>query len=291
MLQLFSIFLSLILGVAVVLSHVQLCSYVAMYIVYLCAIALVSSTFPLQLIQYGHFFNAEHIKIISRKFSKLFQILFHIDYEIVDIADGAKDYLYMQKTTSLEQKEKIEKPSCIFISNHQSSIDFIGLMYMWNNYFLKCTIMAKNMLKFAGPFGMGALFYGVLFIDRSKRQKDKQRPMDNFVQQILKNEQQLFVFPEGTRSHSSDQLQPFRKGAFNIAVEGQIPIIPIVFSGYHHFYQWRKFFRRRGKVLIQILPPIYTKNISLIDVPVLADETRNSMQKCLNELNNKIDKN
>ena len=44
----------------------------------------------------------------------------------------------------------------------------------------------------------------------------------------------LWVFPEGTRS-MGDEMLPFKKGAFHLAVEGQLPILPIVYSSYRGF--------------------------------------------------------
>lgn len=39
----------------------------------------------------------------------------------------------------------------------------------------------------------------------------------------------LWVFPEGTRRNTGE-IHEFKKGAFRIAIQGQIPIVPIVFS-------------------------------------------------------------
>lgn len=45
------------------------------------------------------------------------------------------------------------------------------------------------------------------------------------------------MYPEGTRSHQSDNtLLPFKKGAFHLAVQGQMPLVPIVVSTYAPFY-------------------------------------------------------
>lgn len=70
------------------------------------------------------------------------------------------------------------------------------------------------------------------------------------------------MFPEGTRNENHGML-PFKKGAFNIAVEAQIDILPIVISDYRSFYsQSKKYFRSKGNIIIQVMNPISTVNVS-----------------------------
>lgn len=42
----------------------------------------------------------------------------------------------------------------------------------------------------------------------------------------------LWIFPEGTR-HNTGQIHPFKKGAFHVAINSQLPILPVVFSSYY----------------------------------------------------------
>lgn len=60
-------------------------------------------------------------------------------------------------------------------------------------------------------------------------------------------------------------MLPFKKGAFNIAVQAQIPMIPVVISDYRPFYSKnQKYFKNHGKVIVQILKPVETKGVSFI---------------------------
>lgn len=59
-------------------------------------------------------------------------------------------------------------------------------------------------------------------------------------------------------------MLPFKKGAFNVAVEAQIDIIPIVFSNYSSFYlQSKKHFLLKGKVVVQVMNPVSTINVGI----------------------------
>jgi lysophosphatidate acyltransferase len=57
------------------------------------------------------------------------------------------------------------------------------------------------------------------------------------------------LFPEGTRSRSGkDELLPFKKGAFHLAISGQFQIVPIVFSTYGSIYNSRLLQFEGGKL-------------------------------------------
>lgn len=51
----------------------------------------------------------------------------------------------------------------------------------------------------------------------------------------------LWVFPEGTRRNTGD-IHPFKKGAFHMAIQAQIPILPVVFSSYYFLDSSKKYF-------------------------------------------------
>lgn len=74
----------------------------------------------------------------------------------------------------------------------------------------------------------------------------------------------IWMFPEGTRHHQHGLL-PFKKGAFNIAVCGQFPIIPVVISDYTPFYSKpKRYFRSRGHVIVQVMDPVSTQGVKLL---------------------------
>lgn len=59
-------------------------------------------------------------------------------------------------------------------------------------------------------------------------------------------------------------MLPFKRGAFNMAIKAQIPVIPVVFSSYLPFYSKEKrYFHNHGQVIAQVLDPISTEGVSL----------------------------
>ena len=94
----------------------------------------------------------------------------------------------------------------------------------------------------------------------------------------------MMLFPEGTRnSAGGGSLLPFKKGAFHVAFDIGVPILPIVISEYDFLgpdgFRCRKF--TSGNVRIQILPPIQTEGISKDQLDDVMNQTRDSMLEAL----------
>uniref|UniRef100_A0A3Q3G4F0 1-acyl-sn-glycerol-3-phosphate acyltransferase n=1 Tax=Labrus bergylta TaxID=56723 RepID=A0A3Q3G4F0_9LABR len=119
----------------------------------------------------------------------------------------------------------------VIISNHQSSLDVLGLMEILPD---RCTMIAKKELVYAGTVGLVCWLGGIVFINR-KKTSDAKSVMTDAAKTMLDEQIRLWVFPEGTRNQRGDLL-PFKKGAFHLAVQAQVPVIPIVFSSYSNFY-------------------------------------------------------
>ncbi|KAG6463424.1 hypothetical protein O3G_MSEX013872 [Manduca sexta] len=91
----------------------------------------------------------------------------------------------------------------------------------------------------------------------------------------------LWVFPEGAR-YNKGCLQAFKKGAFYLAIDAQIPILPVVFSQYYFLDNETKTFEP-GKVVITTLPPIPTKGMTRNDLEALSEMAREQMIDVFNE--------
>jgi lysophosphatidate acyltransferase len=59
--------------------------------------------------------------------------------------------------------------------------------------------------------------------------------MRGAAEEIKSKRQSVYMFPEGTRSYTKEPtLLPFKKGAFHLAVQAQVPIVPCVVANYSH---------------------------------------------------------
>lgn len=143
------------------------------------------------------------------------------------------------------------------------------------------------LLLFAGPFGIGAWLSGLVYINKSSRDHGKQK-MNEAMEKLKKEKTKLWVFPEGYRNHSS-QIVEFKKGAFHMAIQAQVPILPIVFSSYKTFMRKSERYFGRGELIIAVLPEISTKGLTSKDINELMERTRDLMIKKYEELNREIE--
>ncbi|XP_064329909.1 1-acyl-sn-glycerol-3-phosphate acyltransferase alpha [Phalacrocorax carbo] len=167
----------------------------------------------------------------------------------------------------------------VVVSNHQSSLDLLGMMEVLPD---RCVPIAKRELLYMGAVGVVCWLGGIIFIDR-KRTHDAISVMAEAAHTMLSQDVRVWVFPEGTRNHSGSML-PFKRGAFHLAVQAQVPVVPIVISSYQHFYSKRERRFTAGQCVIQVLPPLPTRGLGPADVPALTERVRAAMLEAFEAL-------
>lgn len=113
----------------------------------------------------------------------------------------------------------------------------------------RSVILAKKELKWIPFFGQYLVFSKTIFLDRSNN-KDSVAALKAASKRLLEQQASLLVFPEGTRSLTpQNDLLPFKKGAFHVAIEAGIPIVPVVFENQWNIYRPKTF--KSGTCTIQ----------------------------------------
>src|ERR671914_1422384 len=90
---------------------------------------------------------------------------------------------------------------------------------------------------------------------------------------VLKNRVSVMIFPEGTRSKTAELL-PFKDGAFRLAIEAGVPILPLALSGTRTAlpkHDWRF---GRAVAEVRVLEPVETAGLTPADVPHLKARVR-----------------
>ncbi|EUC56184.1 1-acylglycerol-3-phosphate acyltransferase, putative [Rhizoctonia solani AG-3 Rhs1AP] len=180
---------------------------------------------------------------------------------------------------AVEGEEYISTPSAVYIGNHQTMLD---ILYLGRIFPKQASIMAKKELKWAPLLGQYMALSGAVFVDR-KNSKDALHSLAKAGEEMKSKGVSLWVFPEGTRSSSEvPDLLPFKKGAFHLAVQAGVPIVPIVCENYWRLY--RKGTLDEGTLKIKVLPPISTAGLTAADVTELAERTRETMLATLRDI-------
>jgi len=141
----------------------------------------------------------------------------------------------------------------VFIFNHQSNTDlFIVSKLIRKN----ATGIAKKELKIMPVIGQLMQAAGVIFIDR----KDKEKAIEAMQPAVdaLKNGTSLIIFPEGTRSKDYT-LGPFKKGAFHLAMQAGVPVVPVIIRNAHDAMPRGSNIFRPAAIEVIALKPISTK--------------------------------
>lgn len=93
----------------------------------------------------------------------------------------------------------------------------------------------------------------------------------------------VMIFPEGTRSRGGELL-PFKDGAFRLAIEAGVPILPIAVAGTRHAMAKGSFRFQYARAAVRVLPPVETAGLTLDDVPALKGRVRSIIDAARHEL-------
>ncbi|KAI4132783.1 MAG: hypothetical protein LQ338_000487 [Usnochroma carphineum] len=170
---------------------------------------------------------------------------------------------------------------CVIVGNHQSELDVLLLARIFPPW---CSVTAKKSLRRAPFLGWFMALSGTVFIDRRDSQSAR-AAFAGAAAEMLEHRQSVFIFPEGTRSYArGPELGAFKKGAFHLAVQAQVDVVPVVCANYWGVLAAREGRFRAGRIPVKVLEPVGTKGLGVGDVEELAGRVREMMLQALEEL-------
>jgi len=140
----------------------------------------------------------------------------------------------------------------VFIFNHQSAVDVLIMAKLLRK---DAVAVGKKELQYT-PFGPIFKAAGMVFIDR--KNKDKAIKSLKPAVDALKRGTSLAIAPEGTRSKDY-KLGSFKKGAFHMAMQAGVPIVPVIIKNAHDALPKGSNLIRPSVVEVVIGKPISTK--------------------------------
>ncbi|HZB42041.1 MAG TPA: lysophospholipid acyltransferase family protein [Ilumatobacter sp.] len=162
----------------------------------------------------------------------------------------------------------------VVVANHESFVDILLISHLP----FEMKWMSKTEM-FKIPFvGWGMRLAGDIELDRSDARAGAHALIES--RNRLKNRVSVMIFPEGTRSDNGD-LQDFKDGAFRLAVQLGLPILPLAVIGTRDAlvkHDWRFGY---SEAEVRVLEPIETTGMSKRDAPALRDRTRDRIAEAL----------
>jgi 1-acyl-sn-glycerol-3-phosphate acyltransferase len=171
-------------------------------------------------------------------------------------------------------RENILPQPAVYVFNHQSSLDGIPLGML---RVPRLVIIGKKEIVYV-PF-IGWTFYlaGNVLIHRGDARKARGQ-LDAGIHAIKQRKVSIAIFPEGARNRDSVGFLPFKRGGFQMAIDAQVPVVPVVIQSFKHVYDKKAGKMQPGTVQVKVLPAVSTAGLNHKDAQKLAENVQVQME-------------
>lgn len=171
--------------------------------------------------------------------------------------------------------EKVDPSgSYVFTGNHISNLDIPVLI---GRLPVSVRFLAKKELFRVPVLGGAMRAIHMVETDRTAGM-GAHRAINAQVTRVVSENLSLVIFPEGTRSRDAELL-PFKKGAFRIAIENDLPVVPLTLSGTERAWRPGAKVVYGGRVRLVLHDPIPTTDSTISDLDDLRDGVRQIVER------------
>jgi 1-acyl-sn-glycerol-3-phosphate acyltransferase len=169
----------------------------------------------------------------------------------------------------------------VVVANHESYADiFLLSMLPWEMKWLsKAQIVALPLM------GWMMRMAGDIAVQRDSPES-RAAALDGVRDRLRKNVS-VMIMPEGTRSRTEDML-PFRDGAFRVAVEMGLPVLPVAVAGTRNAMMPGSFIFSHATAEARVLDPIETTGMTMEDVPAFREDVRERIRVVRDQLRKEL---
>jgi 1-acyl-sn-glycerol-3-phosphate acyltransferase len=153
--------------------------------------------------------------------------------------------------TSVRGAQHVPPGPCLFGANHQSLLDIPALFLVLPD---NARFLAKESLFRIPVLGWAMTASGCIPIDRSNRAR-AMRSLEQAAARVRAGRSVVF-FPEGTRSRDG-KLAPFKKGGFHLALQAEVPVVPVAISGSYRILRPASLQVRPGPLRVHLMAPLH----------------------------------
>jgi len=177
----------------------------------------------------------------------------------------------------IKGRERMKKAGPVVIcANHSSQVDILAISALHGQW----RWVSKSEMFWFPFLGWGMKAIGSPFVRRGDKESGKK--MLEHCRWWLDRGVSILIFPEGTRTEDG-ALQPFKPGAFKLALESGRPVLPVVVKGSADALPKKSIdMSHRARVVVSVLEPVdVTPWRSALDVDGLAAHVRAAMENAL----------
>ncbi|MFD1020777.1 lysophospholipid acyltransferase family protein [Thalassobacillus hwangdonensis] len=181
-------------------------------------------------------------------------------------------------TVRVINEDRMPEGPALLVANHQGNFDILALLGHLQKPF--GFISKIEMEKWPVVKGWMNAIHSV-FIDRTDK-RQAVRALNGAIDN-LKNGHSMLIFPEGTRSKSSDLL-PFKPGSFRLAVKAGVPIVPVAIDGSYKVMEQNDGKIKPADIYLNVCHPINPSEYADRKLPELSAEAESKIKEAIDEL-------
>ena len=178
-----------------------------------------------------------------------------------------------QRIVGLEHVDRRQR--YVIVLNHNTVVDIPALYYLPLNF----RWVSKREVFRVPFFGQFLVLHGDICIDRGRAAEAMEQLLRK-GRQWLSRGASIAIFPEGTRSKDGE-IHRFKAGAFALAKEAGVPILPVVLHGTPTLLRRNLLFNWRNRITLQVLPPVSAERVAATEQHVLMEEVHAAMCEAL----------
>lgn len=171
--------------------------------------------------------------------------------------------------------ENMQTGPAVYVLNHQSSLDGIPLGLL---KIPRLAIIGKKEVAYIPFIGWAFYLGGNVLIHRGDG-KQARGQLDAGVEAIRVRHVSIAIFPEGSRNRDQEGFLPFKKGGFVMAIDAQVPVVPVVIESYRRLYDKAARKMTSGTLRVQVLPAIPTTGRQRSEAQKLTQQVESLMRE------------
>lgn len=177
---------------------------------------------------------------------------------------------------TVDGQENIPEGAVLYVGNHRSLLDILATYVLIPG---GVGYISKIELSRFPVFNQWMLGINCLFLDRENIREGLKTILKGVEE--LKKGYSMFIFPEGTRSHS-DEMLPFKEGSTKMAEKAKVPIVPVAITGTADLFENNHLCcMKAAKVHVSFGKPIIISDLAKDEKKFLGSYTQNIIAEML----------